>query len=75
METHPAWKNPDRQSNMNTRPSKSSSNKTTRNITIQAYQFDIGPPADSGPPTLLVRYPTDLKRERVEFKLTALDLL
>src|SRR5262249_46931876 len=63
------------QSNMNPAQSKSTSNKTMRNITIQAYEFDAGGGGESGPPTLLVRYPKDVKRERVQFKLTALDLL
>jgi len=63
------------QSNMNARQSKSSGNKTTRNITIQSYEFDMGGARESGPPTLLVRFPKDVKRERVDFKLTALDLL
>jgi hypothetical protein len=63
------------QSNMNERRSTTSGNKTTRNITVRAYQFEMGGPADSGPPTLLIRYPQDVKRERVQFKLTALDLL
>ena len=63
------------QSNMNERRSATSGSKTTRNITIQAYEFEMDGEADSGPPSLLVRYPQDVKRERVQFKLTALDLL
>jgi len=63
------------QSNMNERRSTTAGNKTTRNITVQAYEFEMGGQADSGPPTLLIRYPQDVKRERVQFKLTALDLL
>jgi hypothetical protein len=63
------------QSNMNDRRSKTAGNKTTRNITIQAYEFETGGEAENGPLTLLVRYPQDVKRERVQFKLTALDLL
>jgi len=35
----------------------------------------MGGEADNGPLTLLIRYPLDLKRERVQFKLTGLDLL
>jgi hypothetical protein len=61
------------QSNMNARSTRSSGDKTTRNITVQAYESDMA--GESTPPTLLVRYPKDVKRERVEFKLTALDLL
>jgi hypothetical protein len=63
------------QSNMNERRSTTSGSKTARNITVQAYEFEMGGEADSGPPSLLVRYPQDVKRERVQFKLTALDLL
>lgn len=63
------------QSSMNERQSKTSGNKTTRHITIHAYEFEMGGPAESGPLTLLVRYPQDVRRERVRFKLTALDLL
>lgn len=63
------------QSNMNERRSKTTEQKTTRNITIQAYDFEMSGAAESGPPTLIVRYPQDVKRERVQFKLTALDLL
>lgn len=63
------------QSNMNERRSKTTGNKSTRNITVQAYEFDMSGAAESGPPTLIVRYPQDVKRERVQFKLTALDLL
>jgi hypothetical protein len=62
------------QSNMNDRRNKTSGDKTTRNITIEAYEFEMGGEAESGPLTLLVRYPQDVRRERVQFKLTALDL-
>ncbi len=63
------------QSNMNERRTKTTGNKSTRNITVQAYEFEMDGEAESGPPTLLVRYPQDIKRERVQFELTALDLL
>jgi hypothetical protein len=63
------------QSNMNERRSKTTGNRTTRNISVQAYEFEMGGQAESGPLALLVRYPQDVKRERVQFKLTALDLL
>jgi hypothetical protein len=63
------------QSNMTERRSSTSGSKTTRNISVQAYEFEMGAAADSQPPTLLVRFPQDMKRERVHFKLTALDLL
>jgi hypothetical protein len=35
----------------------------------------MGIAGESVRPILVVRYPKDVKRERVEFKLTALDLL
>jgi len=57
------------------RPSKTTGNQTTRHLTIQSYEFEMGEAANTGPLTLLVRYPQDVKRERVPFKLTALDLL
>jgi len=63
------------QSNMSDRRSATAGEKTTRNITIQAYEFELGEEANSAPLTLVVRYPQDVKRERVQFKLTALDLL
>jgi hypothetical protein len=63
------------QSNMNERQSKTAGGKTTRTVLIQAFEFQPDAPAGNSPPTLLVRYPQDLKRERVQFKLTALDLL
>lgn len=63
------------QSNMSDRRSTTSGEKTTRNFTIQAYEFEMSEEANSAPLTLVVRYPQDLKRERVQFKLTALDLL
>jgi hypothetical protein len=63
------------QSNLSERRSTTSGNKTTRNVTIQAYEFERGEEAKNAPLTLVVRYPQDVKRERVQFKLTALDLL
>jgi hypothetical protein len=62
------------ESNTNDRRTTTTLNKTTREVTVQRYDFERG--ADAGAaPTLVVRYPQDLKRERVQFKLTALDLL
>jgi len=63
------------QSNMTEQRSATSGSKTTRNITVQAFEFDLDGQGDSGPVNLIVRYPQDMKRERVQFKLTALDLL
>jgi hypothetical protein len=60
---------------MSDRRTATSGNQTTRNVVIQAYEFEAGEGANTGPLTLLVRYPQDMKRERVQFKLTGLDLL
>ena len=45
---------------------------STRAIDIQVYNYGDQEPA--GPMVLVVRYPEDLRRERVQFKLTGLDL-
>jgi hypothetical protein len=63
-------------SSMSERRSSTSGNKTTRAITVHSYEFQMGPGENKpGPLVLIVRYPQDVKRERVQFKLTALDLL
>jgi hypothetical protein len=47
----------------------------TRNLQIQGYSFgENGQPAD-GPFSLLIRFPQDLRHERVKFKLTGPDLM
>ena len=46
---------------------------STRSLSIQAYSF--GEQQGAGPILIVVRCPQDLKRERVKFKLSALDLL
>ena len=63
------------QSNMSGRQSKTSKGVTTRNFTIQSFEFNPSGETSSGPLTLIVRSPQDMKRERLQFKLTALDLL
>jgi hypothetical protein len=63
------------QSNTSNRRTATSGDKTTRSVTIQSYEFESGEETKSAPLSLLVRYPQDVKRERVQFKLTALDLL
>ena len=63
------------QSDMSERRTKTSGNRTTRNITVNGYEFEMGGEANSAPLSLIIRYPQDLKRERVHFKLAALDLL
>lgn len=65
-------------SNMSERQTSTSGGKTTRNVTLQSYEFNMGEMGGGGSPTpltLLVRFPQDVKRERVQFKLSALDLL
>ena len=50
--------------------------KGKRNLTIQAHEFNFGGAKPAAKPvTLIVRFPQDIKRERVKFKLSALDLL
>lgn len=46
---------------------------STRTISIEASAY--GDEEATGPMFIVVRYPQDLRRERVQFKLTALDLL
>lgn len=55
-----------------------SGNLTTRNLILHAQGFERRQGTERGttsPPTLLVRYPQDMKRERVQFKLTKIELL
>lgn len=47
---------------------------TTRSLQISHYGFGDEAPRKDAPAVLLVRYPTDLKRERVKLKLENLDL-
>ena len=54
---------------------KSTGGETTRNLRINASTFDGSGAKSAGPFHLLIRYPQDLKRERVNFKLKGLDLL
>lgn len=64
-------------SHMSSQRSRKSAGKTVRNLTIQAYEysFERNSGSSNEPLTLIVRSPQDAKRERVRFKLTALDLL
>jgi hypothetical protein len=49
--------------------------KTTRKLMLRGYMMQQRPgAAGSKTMTLLVRYPTDTKRQRIQFKLTGLDL-
>ncbi len=49
--------------------------QATRNFSIQSYEFREEGRVQGRSVELLVRYPEDLRRERVEFKLKGLDLL
>ncbi len=65
-------------SNVSNQRTTTSGKQTTRNLTLQAFDFEPGEGGEMGkgtPPTLVVRYPQDVKRERLQFKLTGLDLL
>ncbi len=62
-------------SNVSNQRTTTSGNKTIRNLTLHAYEFEPGEAGKNVPPTLVVRYPQDMKRERIQFKLTTLDLL
>jgi len=55
------------------RPGTETGAKTSRQITVNAYDYNIS--AGGGSLGLEIRFPRDSKRERVRFKLTALDLL
>jgi hypothetical protein len=54
---------------------KTTGGETTRNIRINASMFDENGAKASGPIQILIRYPQDLRRERVPLKLKGLDLL
>jgi hypothetical protein len=65
-------------SNVSNQRTTTSGKQTMRNLTLQAFDFEPGEGGEMGkgtPPTLVVRYPQDVKRERLQFKLTGLDLL
>jgi len=49
--------------------------ESTRNLTIQGYGFSADGGEPQAAPILVVRYPEDLRQERVKFKLSGLDLL
>ena len=57
------------------RKSSVSGNEATRLLQIQGYGFSEDEKPLAGPFVLEVRYPEDLKRERVKFKLKGMDLL
>ncbi|HSY17815.1 MAG TPA: hypothetical protein VK815_05745, partial [Candidatus Acidoferrales bacterium] len=57
------------------RSSSAKGTESTRNITIQGYDFGDGGAASPEAVILTIRYPEDQKRERVKFELKSLDLL
>jgi hypothetical protein len=57
------------------RGSSGRSGTTTRTVDVQAYTYGMENEAAPGPVSLVVRYPQELKRERVRFTLRGLDLL
>jgi hypothetical protein len=62
-------------SNSSERQSSSKGGETTRTLMIQGYGIsdEVASPPIS--PILIIRYPEDLRRERVKFELSGLDLL
>jgi hypothetical protein len=50
-------------------------NESTRTVSIQGYGFSDEGNSAEGSIILIVRYPEDLRRERVNFKLKGLDLM
>jgi hypothetical protein len=63
-------------SNARERNFKASGDQGTRNLAIEFYQFTSGndPAPSTNDLSLVVRYPEELRRERVKFKVNALDL-
>jgi hypothetical protein len=53
---------------------KTKANESTRTVTIDGYGYGANNGPSTGPVVLMIRYPEDLRRERVNFKLKALDL-
>jgi hypothetical protein len=63
-------------SDMSERKTGTAGGKMTRTVTISGYEFERNRVSSKAKPlSLIVRYPQQMKRERVKFKLTALDLL
>ena len=53
---------------------KTENNLTVRTLTLSYYGYDSRGQMSGAPPSLLVRFPEEIKRERVKFTLKALDL-
>jgi hypothetical protein len=64
----------DTSSHVSERRFSSGKDGSVRTIAVESYGFPGREPASKSI-SLLVRFPEDVKRERVQFKLTALDLL
>ena len=63
--------------NLMERGFKTKDGQSTRKATVQIFSFNADqgePAATTNAPTLVVRFPEEERRERVKFKLTALDL-
>jgi hypothetical protein len=57
------------------RNSSTKGGETTRTVNVQGYGFADGDTPVQNSPVLIIRYPEDLRRERVKFNLKGLDLL
>jgi len=62
-------------SNSSERNFSTKGGESTRTVAIQGYGFGDEETASHGAVVLIVRYPEDLRRERVKFNLKGLDLL
>ena len=57
------------------RNSSTKDGEFTRTVNVQGYGFGDGDTLGQGAAVLVIRYPEDLRRERVKFDLKSLDLL
>jgi len=61
--------------NVTERGFKTTGDQSTRKVLLQIFSYGInGAGPSTNPAPFLVRFPEDVRRERVKFKLTALDL-
>ena len=62
-------------SSANERSFKTANGQSTRTMNLQAFAMTVNDePAPTNQPPLVIRFPQDIKRERVKFKLSGLDL-
>jgi hypothetical protein len=62
-------------SSANERSFKTANGQSTRSLRLQAYAINFNDePVNTNQPPLVIRFPQDVKRERVKFKLSGLDL-